>query len=31
MEKLNQVMLYVDDVDKAKAFWTETFRICCCK
>lgn len=24
MEKLNQVMLYVDDVDKAKAFWTET-------
>ncbi len=24
MEKLNQVMLYVDDVDKVKAFWTET-------
>ncbi|MDI1745369.1 VOC family protein, partial [Staphylococcus aureus] len=24
MEKLNQVMLYVDDVEKAKAFWTET-------
>ncbi|MFW2640217.1 VOC family protein, partial [Staphylococcus aureus] len=22
MEKLNQVMLYVDDVEKAKAFWT---------
>lgn len=24
MEKLNQVMLYVDDVEKAKVFWTET-------
>lgn len=24
MEKLNQVMLYVDDVEKAKAFWIET-------
>lgn len=23
MEKLNQVMLYVDDVEKAKAFWAE--------
>ncbi len=24
MEKLDPIMLYVDDVEKAKAFWTET-------